>query len=369
MTTAPHPTGEAPGEVCDPARVHTSLTGHLHLELDELSQVGSARRAVTRLGRRLGLSDAAVGTAALSVTEVAKNLVLHAGGGDLLLWWTPAGAGSPAIEVTAVDRGPGLPSVERCFADGFSTAGTPGTGLGAVLRASRALDVYSRPGGGTVLWFRHGEKSLRAVEEERYEVAAAVAAHPAETVSGDGWGAVEDASGLCAAVCDGLGHGALAAGASREALRHFCDHAERELEPLLEGMHGALRDTRGCAVSAAHLDPRRGRLRYAGVGNVEGVVERPGGDRRRLVSHHGTLGVGRPRLQAFESELADDAVVVLHSDGLGTRWRLEDYPGLVDRHPGVIAGVLFRDHRRRNDDAAVLVARRGPGEGARPWAS
>ena len=49
--------------------------------------------------------------------------------------------------------------------------------------------------------------------------------------------------------------------------------------------------------------------------------------------------------------------VVLHSDGLSSRWNLGTYPGLARRHPMLVAGVLYRDFGRRTDDAAVVVVR------------
>jgi len=45
----------------------------------------------------------------------------------------------------------------------------------------------------------------------------------------------------------------------------------------------------------------------------------------------------------------------MHSDGLQTRWDLAKYPGLWRRHPGVIAGVLYRDFRRGRDDVTIAV--------------
>jgi len=48
------------------------------------------------------------------------------------------------------------------------------------------------------------------------------------------------------------------------------------------------------------------------------------------------------------------------SDGLATHWSLEPYPDLARRHPGVVAGVLYRDHSRRRDDVTVVAARLGP---------
>ena len=51
----------------------------------------------------------------------------------------------------------------------------------------------------------------------------------------------------------------------------------------------------------------------------------------------------------------------MHSDGLATRWSLDAYPGLQRRHPGLVAGVLYRDYSRGRDDVTVLVGWAGRG--------
>jgi len=56
------------------------------------------------------------------------------------------------------------------------------------------------------------------------------------------------------------------------------------------------------------------------------------------------------------------ALLIMHSDGLGTHWDLATYPGLAARHPGLIAAVLYRDYDRGRDDVSVVVIRnRGTG--------
>ena len=49
---------------------------------------------------------------------------------------------------------------------------------------------------------------------------------------------------------------------------------------------------------------------------------------------------------------------LIHSDGIGRHWTFDDYPGLIERHPALVAGVLYRDHQRGRDDATVVVVRR-----------
>jgi hypothetical protein len=106
----------------------------------------------------------------------------------------------------------------------------------------------------------------------------------------------------------------------------------------------------------AEVRPREGTLLYAGVGNIAAVVLSRGTS-RSLVSHNGTLGVATSKIQEFKSEWPSDGVLVVHSDGLQSRWDLSPYAGLLARHAAVIGGALLRDFRRQRDDASVLVVK------------
>ena len=70
---------------------------------------------------------------------------------------------------------------------------------------------------------------------------------------------------------------------------------------------------------------------------------------------NGTAGHTAARLQEFQYPLPKDALIVMHSDGLGTHWDLGAYPGLRTRDPSTIAGVLYRDFSRRRDDVTVVA--------------
>jgi hypothetical protein len=63
------------------------------------------------------------------------------------------------------------------------------------------------------------------------------------------------------------------------------------------------------------------------------------------------------RINEFSYPWADGALLIMHSDGLGSRWQIERYPGLSDRHPALVAGVLYRDWSRGRDDVTVVAAR------------
>src|SRR5688572_12749729 len=115
----------------------------VRLPVTDPSQVGEARRRAAALAQRLGFDDTDAGKVAIVVTEAANNLVKHARDGEILLHPLEQD-GTAGLEVLALDKGPGL-DLSRCLRDGFSTGGTPGTGLGAIARLSAVFDVHSSP--------------------------------------------------------------------------------------------------------------------------------------------------------------------------------------------------------------------------------
>jgi hypothetical protein len=134
----------------------------------------------------------------------------------------------------------------------------------------------------------------------------------------------------------------------------------RVVEPaaLLEKMHQALHSTRGAVVAIAAIALGE-QLTFVGVGNIVGTVLTE--DRvQHTISHNGTVGHTIHRIQPFTYPWTAQSLLVLHSDGLGTRWNLNAYPGLRDRHPSLIAGVLYRDFKRGTDDVTVLVVKELP---------
>jgi anti-sigma regulatory factor (Ser/Thr protein kinase) len=329
------------------------LTGSL-LDVLEPTDVAEARRRTAALAAGLGFDETTAGQAAIVVSEAATNLLKHARGGQLFVG---VNAGNAAgLQIVAMDRGRGIRDIPASLRDGMSTAGTAGNGLGAIRRLASNFDLYSVPGNGTVV-----SAGFYATRLTAPLVAGVSIPLTGETECGDAW-AVWSAGELTSVfVSDGLGHGRDAAAASAVAVAAFLRNAERAAEDVIAAVHDALRGTRGAAVAIAELDRRLGVLHFCGLGNIGGVVSNAGGREQHLVSLAGIAGHVARRMQKFTQPWQPGDVLVMHSDGLGTHWALSQYPGLANRHPGVIAGVLARDHRRRNDDATVVVARHGDG--------
>lgn len=322
------------------------------------SRVAEVRRFAVMLAGYLGFEEAATGRSAIVATEMATNLLRHAGAGELFLRRMESLYG-PAVEMLSVDRGPGIENVESSIRDGVSTTGTSGSGLGAMRRLSTEFDIASTPGAGTVVVTRvtgDGPGSLSPPETgPRVAVGGLTSPIEGELVSGDGW--AHDTRGLrtIIMVSDGLGHGPAAAEASRAALSAFHAHSDQSPQAIVEDAHSRLRPTRGAAVSVAEVDLGTRTLRFCGVGNVAGRIEQLGAEARHAVSHNGTLGHEAHRFQEFSYPLPPHFVLVLHSDGITSRWRLASYAGLVRSDASIIAGAIYRDHARGRDDATVVV--------------
>ena len=150
----------------------TNLHGQIvRIIVDDSSKVGEARRAVVAVAEALGFDETRQGTAALIVTEAASNLIKHAGTGELIMQGMDYGPAGMSLEVLALDSGNGMRDVGQCAADGYSTAGSPGTGLERSRRMADAFAVFSSPDHGTVLRARiDREATGRAGRHPRIEL-------------------------------------------------------------------------------------------------------------------------------------------------------------------------------------------------------
>jgi anti-sigma regulatory factor (Ser/Thr protein kinase) len=320
------------------------------------SQTGHARRQAIGMASALGFSEVTQGQLGIIVTEAAGNIAAHAIQGEIVLtsWQF---RGTVGIDVLALDGGKGINDVGRSLEDGFSTAGTAGQGLGAMSRLSTMLQLHSSPGKGTALFARVAEKLPSTdLNAENYPVGVVSLPAAGESVCGDAWSADYTPGRSIYIVADGLGHGPAAAVAAKEAIRVFQEAPHLSPTRILSDAHGALAKTRGAAVSVAEIDHKKGLLNYAGIGNIAGAILKDG-KTRSMVSMNGTLGHTMGRIQQFSYPWEKSSALIMHSDGLATRWSLEQFPGLAGRHPALIAGVLYRDFCRKRDDVTILVSR------------
>ncbi len=337
----------------------------LHTITDE-RQVSAVELDALTMARSHGLDAEAVERLGVVVAAMAGNIARHAGAGQIILRAVGEHA-SGCIEILALDKGPGIGDMTRTMrATATPVEGVPrDSGLSEIRRLANLFDIYSHAGCGTAV-IAHvgtpatdGEASVAAECARHGSVGAVCVPLHGEEECGDSWAVDVTAERVTVMLVDGLGHGPGAAIAARAALAAFSDVAANAPDGILGAMHTALRHTRGAALSVAILDRSRGTASFCGVGNVDGRVVTIDTS-RHLVPQNGIVGHTMPRPQSADVPWPSDGRLVMHSDGITSRWRTEAYPGLLARHPALLAGVLFRDFARARDDATVLVLRNIP---------
>jgi anti-sigma regulatory factor (Ser/Thr protein kinase) len=329
----------------------------LTVAVHDQSAVSSARRMATECAETLRLSSGAIGRAALAATELATNLVKHARGGSMIFAWQ--NDRPKTLTMISIDKGGGIANVQSAMRDGYSTAGSPGTGLGAVSRAAASFDVYSVEGRGTVVICHVGDDdpqgAVSHAKARGLQVGGICVPKHGETQPGDSWVVTHDADAVTVTVIDGLGHGPAAATAAVAAVRVAKENAGRPIEEIMHAAHGALRPTRGAAMAIARIYPSRRKLDFVGIGNIGAAVL--GDAMRRTVSIGGIVGHEMRKVQTFSYPWEGTSQLIMYSDGINSSWGVDNYPGLATREPDLIAAVLYRDFCRGTDDATVVVAK------------
>lgn len=330
--------------------------GPQSIEVRHSSDVGAARRAVRAAAEALGFEAKAAEEVALAMTELATNLLKHAWSGKLTL--RPLAVGKRVgLEIESQDRGPGIVNVEQVIADGFSTAGSRGTGLGAVNRLMDELQIDSGPGRGTRILCRKWRRVHTAsVGTRPLAFGVATRPRPGYEQNGDAFVLRQWEESALVGVIDGLGHGQFAHQAAERARRYVESHYDSPLAQLFLGVGRACRETRGVVMALARFDWGQGKVAFASVGNIE-VRIFPRSGRFAFLRQRGILGLNAPSVTVAEHSWAPADVMVLHSDGLHTHWSWGDFPGLAKQPAGEMARRLLRALARDQDDATVLVVR------------
>jgi anti-sigma regulatory factor (Ser/Thr protein kinase) len=330
------------------------------IEVREQSQVAEVRRVVAELALAQGMSSGEAGRCALVATEASTNLVKYGKHGfvtaSAFTEW-----GTSGIQLVAADKGPGFSNFLASSRDGVSTGGSLGIGLGGIMRASDLFEVFTVAGQGSALLSRIAKGNAKPkVPEGALAIGTRRAAMRGQVECGDACSYTRAGGWQRLCVVDGLGHGPLAARAATEAIA-IVRAAPAAATPLdvMARAHEALKSTRGAVMAVAAIDHAAGRLCFAGVGNIAAAIY-SAEQTRHLISVEGVVGYQSRTLKMEEHVWHEGCTLILASDGVSTRWNLARYPGLLNRHPVLIASVIHRDFARDTDDATLLVAKGKP---------
>jgi len=114
------------------------------------ADVVTVRQRVRALAVESGFSLVDQTKIVTAASELARNTVVHGGGGTAEIEMLVEG-GRRGLRLTFRDHGPGIADVEAAMRNGFTTGGGLGLGLGGARRLSNEFDIQSRPGEGTVV--------------------------------------------------------------------------------------------------------------------------------------------------------------------------------------------------------------------------
>ena len=212
--------------------------------------VAAAARAARRLAEACGLSAVEAQHVATAVSEVARNAVRYARGGEVELVAAER-AGRRGLEVTVRDAGPGIADVAQALRDGVSTGGSLGLGLPGARRLMDDFTIVSGPD-GTVVTMARWEGGLLADH-----VPAVVALH-------DGPGGVPVAQPFR----NGLLLGIAAGGRADAVVRRWRTRPWHAPAQLADGCRAGLEAGERLGIAVASVSALDGRLTWLRAGAV-----------------------------------------------------------------------------------------------------
>ena len=127
-----------------------SLTRSDKLPVASDGDVVSVRQRVRALAVESGFSLVDQTKIVTAASELARNTVVHGGGGTVEIEVLAQGV-RRGLRLTFRDHGPGIPSIEAAMRDGFTTGGGLGLGLGGARRLCNEFEIRSTPGDGTMV--------------------------------------------------------------------------------------------------------------------------------------------------------------------------------------------------------------------------
>jgi serine/threonine-protein kinase RsbT len=125
-----------------------SVIGDETLPIRSDSEVVMVRQRVRVWATQLGFSLIDQTKVVTAASELARNVLVHGGGGTARIEAVNDGA-RKGLKLTFEDKGPGIPDVSLALRDGYTTGGGLGLGLSGAKRLSNEFEIVSAAGQGT----------------------------------------------------------------------------------------------------------------------------------------------------------------------------------------------------------------------------
>jgi anti-sigma regulatory factor (Ser/Thr protein kinase) len=327
-------------------------------KIDDRSLIAFIKREIHNLALQLGFTPHRAGETDIIVAELTSNLIKYANGGELL-YRANVEEGQNEIEIYCLDKGIGFENVSKIMNDGYSSSNTLGHGLGSIKRLSNDFQIYSMKNWGCVQYVKICEKPdfrLSDIQKGLYHKAIALN-YPGEKVCGDGYHIKNLKKGFQIFVGDGLGHGVNAHEAVQLAVKAFKQSTESDPAEILRDIHSKVKKSRGLVATVATVDYSLETWNICGIGNINTRIY-DGLENKTYTPYNGIIGHNIPRtLNNSIVPYKKHQIIIMHSDGLRTRWNLSDMNSIFKQSPGIIASALLKENIRGTDDATILVGK------------
>lgn len=176
-----------------------------------------------------------------------------------------------------------------------------------------------------------------------------------ESVSGDAVFIKDEGDNLFICIFDGAGHGESAHKISCIGIRYIQENNHMSLPELMKGLHKKLNGTHGAVAIVGRLNIKEKKLSYVGIGNI--FLRIFGETSKREITQGGVIGyqIRTPKEKCITINTGD--IIVLHTDGISSRFNETDYPNIFWDDAKVISNTLLSTFGKSNDDATCAVIR------------
>ena len=130
------------------------MTVETRVPIKHEADIVTARQQGRALASQLGFSSIDQTLIATAISEVARNIIVHARRGEIILRTVQGNGGKPGIVIVAHDEGPGIPDITLAMQNGHSTINSLGLGLPGAKRMMDEFEIVSEVGKGTTIMMK-----------------------------------------------------------------------------------------------------------------------------------------------------------------------------------------------------------------------
>lgn len=177
---------------------------------------------------------------------------------------------------------------------------------------------------------------------------------PGEELNGDAYTIISMPDHTRIAIIDGLGHGAFAYNAAMIVKDYVENHNEQSVINIFYGAGLESISTNGVVMAVADFNTSENKFTFASIGNIEArLIDQDA--MIHLPVRRGILGRNSPPPKITELDWKSNLKLILHTDGVSSKWNWDDFIDFSDKPALFIAEHMFKQLQLQHDDATLIV--------------